>query len=246
MTSLESGITSTKSELEALRVSSQLASSDAAAAAAVEHEALLKARADLEAIGLETSALKSSHAAALDELQQKLSATEEKAKEVERLETELVGLKNEKEEMANRITELEIEVFEAKDAVEEAEDAKTRAESKAKGLEDELAKAKVASEGALEDKEKSLLTQIDEAKKEHEVRVGELQQEQDKLLFQLATLEGELANTQAALEKASQEQQLVTEEHAAKLQNLEQSNQVTLDALNAELQRIKDELEVTC
>jgi flagellar biosynthesis chaperone FliJ len=71
ITSLESEITSTRSELEALRESSQLASSDAAAAAAVEHAALLKARADLEEISIETSALKSAHTAALDELQQK-------------------------------------------------------------------------------------------------------------------------------------------------------------------------------
>lgn len=225
-------------------MSNQLASSDAAAAAAVDHEALLKARADFEAIGLETSALKSAHAVALNELQQKLSAAEEKAKEVEKLETELADLKSGKEEMANRITELEIEVFEAKDAVEEAEDAKTRAESKTKGLEEELAKARAASEGVLEDKEKSFLAQLDEVKKEHKVRLAELQQEQDKLLSQLATLEGELANAQAGLEKASQEQHLAAEEHAAKLQSLEQSNQAALDALNAELQRIKGELEV--
>lgn len=225
-------------------MSSQLASSDAAAAAAVEHEALLKANANLEAIGLETSALESAHAIALDELQQKLSATEEKAKEVERLETELAVLKSEKEEMANRISELEVEVLEARDIVEEAEDAKTRAESRTKGLEDELAKAKAASEGVLEDTEKSLLAQLDEAKKEHDDRMAGLRQEQDKLLSQLATLESKLADAQAALEQAGQEQRLVVEEHAVKLQSLNQSNQVALDELNAELHKIKHELEV--
>jgi len=205
---------------------------------------LLKARADLEAISIEAAALKSSHTAALDELHQKLSSAEEKAKEVERLKAELAGLKEEKEDAANRISELEIEVLEAKDAVEEAEDAKARAESITKGLEDELAMAKVASTDALEDKERSLLAQLDEAKKEHEVHVAKLQQEQDKLLSQLTTLEGELADAQAAQEKAAQEQQLVAEERAAKLQSLEQSNQQALDALNTELQRIKNELEV--
>lgn len=205
---------------------------------------MLKARADLEAISIEAAALKSSHTAALDELHQKLSSAEEKAKEVERLKAELAGLKEEKEDAANRISELEIEVLEAKDAVEEAEDAKARAESITKGLEDELAMAKVASTDALEDKERSLLAQLDEAKKEHEVHVAKLQQEQDKLLSQLTTLEGELADAQAAQEKAAQEQQLVAEERAAKLQSLEQSNQQALDALNTELQRIKNELEV--
>jgi len=242
---LESEITSTKSELQALRASSQLASSEAATAAAVEHEALLKARADLEAISLETSTLKSAHTAALDEFRQKLSTAEEKAKEVERLKMELAGLKSEKEETATRISELEIDVLEAKEAVEEAEDAKSRAESKAKGLEDELTKAKATFGGALEDKEKNLVAQLDATKKEHETRAAELQQERDKLLSQLATLEGELANARAALEKTNQEQELVAEEHATKLQSLEQSNQVVLDALNAELQRIKNELEVT-
>lgn len=241
---MESEIASTRSELEALRSSSQLASSDAAAATAVEHEALLKARADLEAIAAETSSLKSAHTVALNELQQRLSAAEAKAKEVQRLETELADLKREREDTANRISELEIEVLEAKDAVEDAEDAKTRAESKTKGLEDELAKAKFASTDALEAKEKGLLAQLDEAKKEHETRAAELQQEQDKLLSQLTTLEGELANAQAALEKASQEQQLVAEEHAAKLQSLEQSNQEALHALDVELKRIRNELEV--
>ena len=241
---MESEIASARSELEALRSSSQLASSDAAAATAVEHEALLKARADLEAIAAETSSLKSAHTVALNELQQRLSAAEAKAKEVQRLETELADLKREREDTANRISELEIEVLEAKDAVEDAEDAKTRAESKTKGLEDELAKAKFASTDALEAKEKGLLAQLDEAKKEHETRATELQQEQDKLLSQLTTLEGELANAQAALEKASQEQQLVAEEHVAKLQSLEQSNQEALHALDVELKRIRNELEV--
>lgn len=227
-----------------MRTSSQLASSNAEAAAAVEHEALLKARADLEAISIKGAALRSTHTAALDELHKKLSSAEEKAKEVERLEAELAGLKGEKEDAANRISELEIEVLEAKDAVEEAEDAKARAESMTKGLEEELAKAKVASTGALEDKEKSLIAQLDEVKNEHAVHVAKLQQEQDKLLSQLTTLEGELADAQAALENAVQEQQLVAEEHATKLQSLEQSNQQALDALNTELQRIKNELEV--
>ena len=153
-------------------------------------------------------------------------------------------MKKEREETANRISELEIEVLEARDAVEEAEDAKTKAESKTKALEDELLKATLASEGALEDKEKTLLAQLDGSKKEHEARAAELQQEQDKLLSQLTTLEGELANAQAALEKAGHEQQLVAEEHAAKLQSLEESNRVTLDNLNGELQRIRKELEV--
>ena len=205
---------------------------------------MLKTRADLEAISVEAAALKSSHTTVLNELHQKLSSAEEKAKEVERLEAELAGLKEEKEDAANRISELEIEVLEAKDAVEEAEDAKARAESVTKGLEDELAKAKAASTGALEDKEKSLLAQLRGAKKEHEVHVAKLQQEQDSLLSQLTSLEGELADARAALEKAAQEQQLVAEEHGAKLQSLEQSNQQGLDALNTELQRIKNELEV--
>ena len=244
ITTLESEITSTRSELEALRASSQLSASDAAAAAAVEHEALLKARADLEAIGIETSVLKSAHSAALDEFQQRLSVAEEKAKEVQRLETELYSLKRERENTANRISELEIEVLESKDAVEEAEDAKATAESKVKGLEDELAKAKVASTDSLEARERGLLAQFDEAKKEHEARTAGLQQEQEELLSRLTTLEGELADAQAALEKASQEQQLVAEEHAAKLQSLEQSNQEALSALDAELKRIRNELEV--
>lgn len=243
ITSLEADLTSAKSELEALRASSQNAASDAAAAAAVEHEALLKTRADLEANNVETTALRSAHATVLDEFQQKLSIAEGKAKEVERLEAELDALRKEKEEAANRISELEIEVLEARDAVEEAEDAKTRAESKTKGVEDELLKAKTASEGALEEKEKALLAQLDEVKKEHEARAAELRQEQEKLLSQLATLEGKLADAQAALEKASQEQQLVAEEHAAKLQSLEESNQLTLDGLNDELQRTRNELE---
>ena len=241
ITTLESEITSTRSELEA---SSQLSASDAAAAAAVEHEALLKARADLEAIGIETSSLKSAHSAALDEFQQRLSVAEGKAKEVQRFEAELYSLKRERENTANRISELEIEVLESKDAVEEAEDAKATAESKVKGLEDELAKAKVAFTDSLEARERGLLAQFDEAKKEHEARTAGLQREQEELLSRLTTLEGELADAQAALEKASQEQQLVAEEHAAKLQSLEQSNQEALSALDAELKRIRNELEV--
>ena len=173
-----------------------------------------------------------------------MSAAEEKVKEVERLETELDAMRKEKDEMANRISELEIEVLEARDAVEEAEDARTKAEAKVKALDHDLSKAKVASESALEDKGKALLEQLDEAKKAHEARTAELQHEKDNLLIQLATLEGGLANAQEALEKASQEQELVAEEHAAKLQSLEESNKLVLDELNSELRRITNELKV--
>ena len=174
-----------------------------------------------------------------------MSVAEAKAEEAEGLETELAGLKREKDDTANRISELEIEVLEAKEAVDEAEDAKARAESKTKGLEDELSKAQVASTDALEAREKSLLVQLDEAKKNHEAHAADLRQEQEKLLSQLAALEGELADAQAALEEASQQQQRVAEEHAAKLQTLEQSNQEALHALDVELKRVRDELEVS-
>lgn len=242
--SLEAEITYAKSELEALRASSQLASSDAAAAAATEHQALLQARADLEAISVETSALKSAHAVAFGDLQSKLSAAELKAEKVERLEVELDALKKEKEDTVNRISELEIEVLEARDSVEEAEDVRTKAESKVKALADELSNLKVASEGALEDKEKTLLIRLDEVKREHETRAAKLQHERGELLSRLAALEGELVNGQAALEKANQEQRLIAEEHVVKSQKLEESNKLALDELNAELRRIRDELEV--
>lgn len=195
-------------------------------------------------MNVETSALKSAHAAALEELRHKLSAAEEKAREVERLEIELIAMKREKEETASRISELEIEVLEARDVVEEAEDAKAKAESRAKALEDNFSKMKVASESVLEDKKKEFLAQLDKAKKDHEALAAELQQEQDELLSQIAALEGELAIVQAALEKANQEQHSVVEEHAARLQNLEESNQLALNELNDELRRIRKELEV--
>ena len=50
-------------EIDALKAASS-ESADASAAAAIEHEALLKARADLEAIKSETAALTAAHEAA--------------------------------------------------------------------------------------------------------------------------------------------------------------------------------------
>ena len=55
---LEAEVKAAKANLDALRLSSGEASTASAAAAAIEHEALLKAKADLEAIRKEAEALK--------------------------------------------------------------------------------------------------------------------------------------------------------------------------------------------
>ena len=85
-----------KREIDALKAASS-ESADANAAAAVEHEALLKARADLEAIKSETAALTAAHDAAIQEAQAKIQELEGAAARNAELEEQIAHLKTEKE-----------------------------------------------------------------------------------------------------------------------------------------------------
>ena len=62
-----------KQMIDDFKASNQAAASDAAAAAAAEHDALLKAKADLETLQSEVDALNAAHAAALKEATDKIA-----------------------------------------------------------------------------------------------------------------------------------------------------------------------------
>ncbi|KAG8678004.1 hypothetical protein FRC09_020208, partial [Ceratobasidium sp. 395] len=143
------------------------------AAAAVEHEALLKARADLEAIRVESEGLAASHKVAAEqsalqvkELEAKLSSTEAS---LAQLESKISTLEAERDELKNRISELEVEVLEAREANEyDADDhakelaktkdahAKELADAEAR-FQDELKKTALAHEEATKKWEEATL-----------------------------------------------------------------------------------------
>jgi predicted nucleic acid-binding Zn-ribbon protein len=241
---LESQVAKTRAELEALQSSSETASKEAAAAAAVEHEALVKAKADLDSIRTETENLKAAHAKTLEEVSSKVGVLENRIFDLATVEAELASSKREREENANRISELEIEVLEAKESVERAEDEQTRATARTKSLEGELAKSTTASELVLKAKEDEHASQVEVIRKQHSEELTGLKTEQESLSSQLVKLEGALADAQVSLEQARAEHLANSEEHTAAIQLLEQSNQAKLAELDAELQRVSKELEV--
>lgn len=244
ITSLETEVDSTKSELQTLRASTQLTTGDAAAAAAIEHEALIKAKEDLVAIKAETDALRAAHSQALEDATSKIQALESKTANLAALESELVTLKEEKEESAHRISELEVEVLEARESVEKAEDDQARALARAKSLQEELSKTIAASEEELKTKETEHANQLEAITLQHGHDLNTLKAEQESLLMKLSTLEADLADAQSSLEKARSEHLTSVDEHAMHVQSLEKSSQDALAKLNVELQGVSKELEV--
>lgn len=244
VTTLEAEVASTRAELEVLRVSNQAASGDAAAAAAIEHEALVKAKADFNAIKAETESLTVAHSKALEEATSKIQSLECKAITVDTLEGEVATLKREKEDSANRISELEIEVLEAKESLEQAEDHQAKASAQAKSLQEELSKAVAALGEELKTKETEYANQVEATKLQHGHELNTLKAEQESLLLKLSTLEADLADAQSSLEKAQFEHLASVDEHTMHIQSLEKTSHDKLAELDVELQRVSKELEV--
>ena len=118
---LEAEVRTARENLELLQSASGEASDAATAAAAVEHEALLKAKANLETIQQEIETLNTEHSKALAEAQAKVESLEESAARSVALEAQLAELKAENEDKSNKVSELEVEILELKEEQEKIE-----------------------------------------------------------------------------------------------------------------------------
>ncbi|KAG1784095.1 hypothetical protein EV702DRAFT_1057328 [Suillus placidus] len=244
--SLTAEVTAARENLETLRASSERSSSEAAAAAQMEREAVLRARTDYETISAEVGALRASHASTIQDLNVRSSEAQERAAEADALEAQVRQLKAEREENANKLSELEVEILELKESQEQAEDDHAKVLDRLKKLEEELAHAAAATQSALaasKVREEQHTEQIAGVK---EVHSGELQAANNELsdvVADLAALREELAAAHAAHIQTKIEAQNTAEEHERQIEETESEFFSKHLELSEEIKRITIELE---
>ena len=244
---LEVALSSSQDNAKALENIHAADAASAAEAASVGHESLLQAQADLKAISEKAEILKAAHKQALEGSTTQAKALEEKAAENDKLKSQVASLKSEKEDNANKLSELEIEILELKETQEDLEDTRDSLQRRITTLEDDLAKAAVASALAAEaasGKEKEYLAQIKGQVEQHEEELAVRSKRHDEVVASLRSLEEQHADTTKAFEQAEQDKITIEHAHASKLSELQQAHAAQRDAQSAEFAKIKAELEV--
>ncbi len=244
---LQAEVAVAKENLDVLRSSTSEASLAAASAAAVEHETLLKAQADLHAIQAELEKVNSENAQALQEAQERIQSLEAEASRVAELDAAVEQLKTENEEQATKVSELEIEILETREEQEEANDELTKTLARVKALEDDLVKANVSLTTAAklaQAKEAEFSSTAEATANAHSDELAKAAAESLKLLDQLAATQAELENAVAANEQAKADFETAAKEYAAKLEEAENLQRFKEAELSEEIQRITTELEV--
>jgi len=247
--SLTAEVEAARNDLETLRTSSEQSSSEAAAAAQTEREALLRARSDFESISAEIEAMRASHTSILQRLHARLSEAEAKAADADALEAQVEQLKAEREENATKLSELEVEILELKESQEEAQDEHAKILDRLKSLEEELTDAAQATQNALDASKVREAQHAQQTVEIEEAHNGELQAVKDELAKVVADLEGlqdELAAAHAAHEQTKLEAQSAAEEHERQMDETEGEFLSKHLELSEEIKRITTELEASC
>ncbi|KAG2350224.1 hypothetical protein BDR05DRAFT_869163 [Suillus weaverae] len=246
--SLTAEVTAARENLETLRASSERSSSEAAAAAQMEREAVLRARTDYETISAEMGALRASHASTIQDLNVRSSKAQERAAEADALEAQVRQLKAEREENANKLSELEVEILELKESQEQAEDDHAKVLDRLKKLEEELAHAAAATQSALaasKVREEQHAEQIAGVKEVHSGELQAVNNELSDVVADLAALREELAAAHAAHIQTKIEAQNAAEEHERQIEETESEFFSKHLELSEEIKRITTELEAS-
>ncbi|KAI0307708.1 hypothetical protein B0F90DRAFT_1621431, partial [Multifurca ochricompacta] len=242
---LQNEVDEARENLEALRAAHSN-DSDIVAAAEIDRQALVKAKADLEAISIEAAALKTAQAEALGVAAAKISTLELQGSLAEALATEVDSLRAEKEETSNKLSELEVEILELKEAQELAEEERGKSNAQIRALHAEVARAAEATDKAVREavaKESAAAEHLDEAKKQHADALALAAQETKKLSERLHVLQAEIGELRNNLEAANAAAASTAEEHTHRLLEAEKAHQARQDELTAEIERVSAELE---
>ena len=218
-----------------------------AAAAAVEHEALLNAQSDLKAIQTELEKLNSEHAQALQEAQDRIESLEAEASRAADLESSLEHLKKENEEQASKVSELEIEILETKEEHDSTNDEMAKILARVKLLEEDLEKANTsltAAAEAAQAKEAEFADTSAATAEAHSEALAKAADEASKLLEQLKDTEAQLASAIAANQQAKSDFETATHDLLSKLEEAENLHNTKQAELSEEVQRITSDLEV--
>lgn len=244
---LESEILTANQSIEALKASHELASSEAASAAAVDKEALAKARAEIESLTEEAEQLKQAHASASVEAETKSTALEAKLQEMADIAAQLAALRDEKEETASKVSEFEIEILELKEVQETLEDERLRLTNTIKALEGDIAQARgdldIAAEkfGAAEGQH---IAAIKELQKKHAEELSAAAEKQSQSACSLQTVQNDLEVAYSDLAKARSDAGEAEETYKLKLSEVEQAYMAAQNELSQKVATITTELEV--
>jgi chromosome segregation ATPase len=243
---LETEIQGAKENLDTLRAANESAEA-ASAEAALEHDALIKAREALDALRAKTEALETDNAQVHEKTSLQLQQLESSTARVETLEAELAQLRKEKEDNASKLSELEIEILELKESQEASEDERGQLTAKIKSLENELSKAIVETQQSNIDakgKEAEHVNAVEALKVEHESALKAAKDELASVVARLEALQTDLTEAHTAHAQAKADAQVAEEEHARKREELEKVHLGLQDKLSEDIKRITAELEV--
>ena len=244
---LQADIAAAHENFESLRSSSDQSSAEAAAAAQMEREAFLRAKADVEAITAEANSLRAAHDSALQEAVTRSRESQQRAAEANTLTAQIGELKAEREESAAKISELEVEILELKESQENTEDEHKRTLGRLQKLEAELSEAVAATQQALRDAEARGLESAQKATNVALLHADEVQLIKSDLaeaVSEVEVLKTELAAAHIAHDETKAVAHASAEAHEQEMEETEQSYLSKHIELSEEIKRLTVELEV--
>jgi predicted nucleic acid-binding Zn-ribbon protein len=244
---LQADIVAAHENFESLRSSSDQSSAEAAAAAQMEREAFLRAKADVETVTAEVNSLRAAHDRALEEASAMSSESQQRAAEAISLTAQIGELKTEREESAAKISELEVEILELKESQEDTEDEHKRTLDHLQRLEAELAGAVAATQQALRDAEARDAESTQKAADVALLHADEVQLIKSDLanaISEVEALKTELAAAHVAHDETRAAAHASAEAREEEMEEAEQSYLSKHIELSEEIKRLTIELEV--
>ncbi|KAF8140381.1 hypothetical protein EV363DRAFT_1312361 [Boletus edulis] len=235
---LQADVTAAQENFESLRSSSDQSSAESAAAAQMEREAFLRAKADVET--------KLAHDRTRQEAAARSSESQQRAVEVTTLTAQIGELKAEREGSAAKISELEVEILELKESQENGEDEHKRILGRLQKLEAELAEAVAATQQALRDAEAQDAESTQKAADVALLHANEVQLIESNVanaVSEVEVLNTELAAAHAAHDETKAAAQASADAHEQEMDEAEQSYLSKHIELSEEIKRLTAELE---
>ncbi|KAG6381062.1 hypothetical protein JVT61DRAFT_5459 [Boletus reticuloceps] len=233
---LQADVAAAQENFESLRSSSDQSSAESAAAAQMEREAFLRAKADVETVTAELNDLRAAHD----------RARQEAAARSRRITAARSELKAEREGSAAKISELEVEILELKESQENAEDEHKRILGRLQKLEAELAEAVTATQQALRDAEARDAESTQKAADVALLHANEVQLIESNVanaVSEVEVLNTELAAAHAAHDETKAAAQASADAHEQEMDEAEQSYLSKHIELSEEIKRLTAELE---
>ncbi|KAG8219702.1 hypothetical protein J3R82DRAFT_657 [Butyriboletus roseoflavus] len=243
---LQADIAAAQENFESLRSSSDQSAVEAAAAAQMEREAFLRAKADVETVTAEVNSLRAAHNKALQDAAARSNESQEHAAEVIALTARIGELKAERIESAAKISELEVEILELKESQENAEDEHKRTLDRLQKLESEFMEAVAATQQVLRDAEARNADSTQKATDAallHTSEVELIQTDLAQAIAEVEALRAELAAVHAAHDETKAAAHASNEVHEQEMEETEQSYLSKHIELSEEIKRLTAELE---